>query len=303
MRKIVFLNNKGGVGKTASTATIAHLLASVHKKRTLIIDLDPQGNTSNLYSDVNVFEFVEALLRHERASVKIKSVEDLLIDQEMDIHECIQHTKYEGLDIIPSLLTLAEAEEKLKADIRTPQQFRLARHLKKVEEEYDYCLIDCSPSISIVNINGLAAADEVYFPLQTDAWSVAGMSIALDLCENVSQYNPSLKPVGCFFTQVDERKALGRQAYALVEEYLPDLLIPIKIGISESVKWMSYQQMPLGEVEKNRKKPTKALKAYMDLTEFIISSNKEEFKKNYIARQEREALQKIQEKIQRKEGK
>lgn len=289
MKTIVFLNNKGGVAKTTSAVTIAHLLAARHKKKTLLIDLDPQANASNFYSDINIFEFVEALLRHERSNIRTKNVEELLLNPEADVYECIQKTKFPGLDIIPSFLTLAETEEKLKADIRTPQQFRLKKHLKKVEKEYDFCVVDCSPSINIVNINGLAVADEVYFPLQCDAWSVAGMSIALDLCENVAQYNPSLKLAGCFFTQVDERKSLAKQTYQLVKEYLPDLLLPIKIGIAESAKWMSYQQVPLAEAEKNRKKPTKVLKGYMDLSDYILSDDKEKFKKDYIEKMEAEA--------------
>lgn len=126
------------------------------------------------------------------------SIEDALMDPKLDIHKCIIHTKYENLDIIPAYLTLAEVENRLQADITTPQQFRLRMQLEKIEDEYDYCLIDCSPSINILNINGLVAADEVYIPTKTDGNSCLGIAISYNLINTVQAYNPRLKVAGIF---------------------------------------------------------------------------------------------------------
>ena len=80
----------------------------------------------------------------------------------------------------------------MKADVKTPQQFRLQRHLKAVQDEYDYCIIDSSPSISIINVNGLVAADEMYIPLRCDGGSLLGVAIVMNLFEAVSEYNEGL---------------------------------------------------------------------------------------------------------------
>uniref|UniRef100_UPI0011E841D7 ParA family protein n=1 Tax=Serratia marcescens TaxID=615 RepID=UPI0011E841D7 len=143
MKVIAFLNNKGGVGKTASVTTVAHIAATYFKKRVLIIDLDPQGNSTALYNDANIEEILAGLLQGKPTNTIAPSVENLLIDKTFDIHKSIKKTPYENLDIIPSYLTLAEVEERLKADILSPQQFRLANHLDKIQDEYDYCFLDC----------------------------------------------------------------------------------------------------------------------------------------------------------------
>ena len=147
MKKICFLNNKGGVGKSASVITIAHMMAEKGLK-VLLVDIDPQGNTSNMFSEVDVITLLTNRLLNI-PETDIPSVGDLFVNRNADIKKCIRKTDYEGLDIIPSLLTLSEIEEQLKADITTPQQFRLKKHLEKVKDEYDFCLIDCSHQVLI----------------------------------------------------------------------------------------------------------------------------------------------------------
>ena len=109
MKTILFLNNKGGVGKTASVTTVAHMLAAVHHRRVLLVDLDPQMNSTCMFSEVDFIELFNGIYRGT-CTKKQKSVEDLLLDRELDIHECIRHTEYENLDMIPSFITLSEAE-------------------------------------------------------------------------------------------------------------------------------------------------------------------------------------------------
>lgn len=268
MKTIIFLNNKGGVGKTASVTTIAHMLATWHHKKVLLVDLDPQMNSSMMYSDidfVNIFQDVY----NGRQSRNKKSVETLFLDRNADIHDCIVHTDYENLDIIPSCLTLSEVEELMKADVMTPQQFKLQKHLKNVQNEYDYCIIDTSPSISIININGLVAADELYIPLRCDGGSLLGVSIIMNIYNTVAEYNPGLKIGGMFFTQWNGRKNVSKTVYALLEEIFGKYIIPITISTSKNIEESSLMQIPLLAYDSGKSK-SRVTEDYLKLTEYIL---------------------------------
>lgn len=119
MKVLSFLNNKGGVGKTASVSTLSHLLAAEYGKRVLIVDLEPQGNVSNLFGQMDIIALIKAR-RGEPIETVPYSVGDLLVNTDMDVHTAVKRTNYTNLDIIPSLPTLSAIEEQLKADIKTP---------------------------------------------------------------------------------------------------------------------------------------------------------------------------------------
>lgn len=282
MITISMINNKGGVGKTASVTSIGHMMAKLHNKRVLLIDLDPQGNTSGAFSQTDFMEIFFSILERRKAETE-PSIEDVLLYPDMDIHEAIKKTDYENLDIIPSHLTLSECEERLKADITTPQQFKLKKQLAKIQDEYDYCLIDCSPSISILNINGLTASNEVYIPMRCDGNSCIGLAITKDLVETVSGYNPELKIGGVFMTQYNERKNVSKEIYSLLEEILPSYdipLLPFKIAPTKLLEENTFEQKPLLEVDGGKNK-SKATLSYMELTEYMLAPNKKLFLKNY----------------------
>lgn len=240
MKTIVFYNLKGGVGKSATATAVAHMLASIHKKRVLLIDIDPQGNSSSMFSDLDYF----ALLSGE--TEQKLSVQDLLMDSKLDPKECIIHTKYEGLDVIPAYLSLAEIEELIKADKVVPQQFKLISQLEKINDEYDYCLIDCSPSLSILNINALVAADEVYIPMGVDAGSIMGARSVRNVVNTVKSYRPRLKIAGAFFTRYTANKEVTKQAERIYKNIMTDItLIPISIRNNKLVEESSWLQEPL----------------------------------------------------------
>lgn len=271
MKTITFLNNKGGVGKSTSTTAIASCIAQRGYK-VLFVDLDPQGNSSSLYSEMNVLAMAKNMLQGNTQFLG-KSVEDLLVNPNENIEDCIQKTTVENVDIIPAFLTLSQAEENVRADIRNPQQFRLRNHLEKIKDKYDYCIMDCAPALSITNINGLAASDEAFIPMRTDAWSIVGLCIARNLIDTVMQYNPNLKFEACFFTQWDKQRLnFNAQLYDLVREWVPELL-PIKIGVSRLVDKSTFEQIPL-PIYDNGKKRSPVTKQYEMLTDYILADDR-----------------------------
>ncbi|MFR6456232.1 MAG: ParA family protein [Roseburia faecis] len=272
MKTIVFLNNKGGVGKTASTTTIVHMMATKFNKKVLLIDLDPQMNSSVMFSEIDFVSIFESVYLGKKDFAE-KGIEKLFKDDSADIHDCIVHTSYENLDIIPSCLTLSEAEEAMKAQVVVPQQFKLQNHLAKIKDEYDYCIIDTSPSVSIININGLNAADELYIPLRCDGGSLLGVGIIMNLFNTVKSFNPNLKIGGMFFTQWNGRKNVSKSVYALLEQYFGKYIMPVSISTSKDMEECTLTQEPLLEYSPN----SKVTKEYLKLTEYILNHGNETF--------------------------
>ena len=271
MKTYGIFNVKGGVGKTTSATTIAHLLATEYNKKVLLVDLDPQSNSSSLFSSnqSNILEIIQGVFVQGDLNV-LKAydytVGDLLLDPALDVRKVITHTAYNNLDLLPAFLDLAEIEEQLKADIKTPQQFRLKSHLDKVQDEYDYCIMDLSPSINIININGLAMTDYVFTPLRCDAWGIAGYCIAKNLVNTVSSYNPRLKIGACFFVQWS-KSSLSQQAQALMSSVMGDKYIDIPIRKCVKVEEMSYEHKALADYAPK----ATATEDYKKLTEYIIN--------------------------------
>lgn len=271
MKSIAFLNIKGGVGKTTSVTTIAHMLAEKYGKKVLVVDLDPQGNSTAMYSGNDLFEdFLQPELPYLEYSVS-----NLLMDKKMDIHKCIMKTKYKNLDIIGADLRLTTVEKTVNSDTSTPQQIRLQRHLKQVEDEYDFCIFDCSPNSGLVNVNGLTMAEEVYIPICADAYSIQGIKATEELIQNVSDFNVKLKIGGIFCTRWEPKKA-NQTIYNLVDMQYPDLLIPIKVNKSKLCEENTMFREPLLTVDYGKTK-SKATQSYLDLTEYILAPNKKVF--------------------------
>ena len=135
MKTITFINCKGGVGKSSTVQAVSYLL-TLRKKRVLVVDIDPQANTTLALSDIDLMDLLKKRTGMADTQNPI-TVEDLLVDRDMDPRDAIRSTAYEGLDILRALPTLAAVEESLKADVRTPQQFRLRNQLEKVSDDYD----------------------------------------------------------------------------------------------------------------------------------------------------------------------
>lgn len=209
MKTLSIINLKGGVGKTISRVNMAHILATEHDARVLLIDNDKQGNASKL------------LQRH---SYTHKGTAELMTERGVDMKEIIQHTEYEGLDIITANMTLLTANLEVMLDQKRPQQTRFLKGLESIKEEYDYCIIDNAPDINISTINALVASNDVLVPITIDDFAIDGLAELKEQIDNTREdLNRDLRFCGCFITQYDRSNEADVQG----KDFLKTLEYPV----------------------------------------------------------------------------
>ncbi|MGN0940602.1 MAG: ParA family protein [Selenomonadaceae bacterium] len=217
---IAVANQKGGVGKTTTAVNLASSLGALGV-RVLLVDFDPQGNaTSGVGVDKNALD---------------TSIYEVMLS-DVDVTKAIIHTEY-GLDILPSNINLAGAEIEL-SNLEN-REYRLKWALDKIKENYDFIIIDCPPSLGLLSLNSLTAADGVLMPVQCEFYALEGITELMNTIQLVKQdLNPTLSVFGVLLTMYDSRTKLSNQVADEVRKYFNEqvfnTIIPRTVRLSEA---------------------------------------------------------------------
>ena len=254
MGKIVaIVNQKGGVGKTTTAVNLVAAIGASGKK-VLLVDIDPQGNSTSGYG-IN------------KRDVPASSYE-LLIGQAR-INEAISRTQFKGVDLVPANMNLAGAEvELIHIEHR---ELQLKRALSLIREAYDFIFIDCPPSLGLITINALVASDTVFVPIQCEYYAMEGLSQLMTTVRQVKRlYNPTLDIEGVLLTMYDGRLNLTQQVVAEIKRYFSNKLystvIPRTVRLSEAPSY----GMPIQYYDGR----SKGSEAYNNLAKEFLKKNR-----------------------------
>jgi chromosome partitioning protein len=211
---LALCNQKGGVGKTTSTINLGAALTEFGR-RVLIVDFDPQGALSvGLGMPAHVLE---------------RTIYNVIIERSISIHDAIIRTGVDNMDLLPSNIDLSAAEVQLVAEVG--REHTLVRALRPVVDAYDYILIDCQPSLGLLTVNALAAADGVLIPLECEYFSMRGVALLTDTIAKVRErLNPRLEITGILATMYDPRTLHSREVMARVVERFGDIVFDAVIN-------------------------------------------------------------------------
>lgn len=255
-RTIVIANQKGGVGKTTTAINLSASLAKLEKK-VLVVDMDPQGNTTSGFGV-------------EKENTEY-SVYDLLLG-ECGIKDAVLPDVFERLSLLPSHIDLAAAEIELIG--KEEKEFILKKALDQVKEEYDFIMIDCPPSLNLLTINSMCAGDTVLVPIQCEYYALEGLTQLMHTIQLVKdRLNPDLEIEGVVFTMYDARTNLSLQVVENVKNNLNQniykSIIPRNVRLAEAPSY----GMPITEYDP---KSTGA-ESYLLLAEEVIHRGEEEW--------------------------
>ena len=253
MGKIIAIaNQKGGVGKTTTAVNLSACLGKAGKK-TLIVDIDPQGNTtSGLGIDPKSLDV---------------SVYDCLIN-ETPLKEVILKTEFENLWIVPSNINLAGAE--LELVLKEKREYLLKKALYEIKDFYDFILIDCPPSLGLITLNSFTATDSILIPIQCEYYALEGLSQLTNTIKMIKKgLNPTLSIEGVLLTMFDARTNLSIQVVDEVKKFFGGkvfkTIIPRNVRLSEAP---SFGQ-PVIEYDKH----SRGAECYTELAEEVIDRN------------------------------
>ena len=255
-RKIAIANQKGGVGKTTTSINLAAGLAYLNK-RILLVDFDPQGNATQGLG--------------YRVGLGDPTVYDAILNDDVNISECIRTLQKPPLDILPSNINLAGADLQL-AKIEEGRESYLKNALADIESRYDYIIIDCPPSLGLLNTNALTAADSVLIPVQSEYYALEGITQLLQTIRLVQRlFNPNLKIEGVLLTMYDARTNLSAEVGQEIRKHFKEkayrTYIPRNVKLSEAPSTgLSIYDYALN---------SEGAKAYVALTREVLNNNVE----------------------------
>lgn len=247
-RIIAVTNQKGGVGKTTTAVNLAFYLAKTGRK-VLLVDFDPQGNAT---SGLGV----------EKRNLKLTVVDAL--DGEKTLAECLQNTRYKNLYLLPSTPTLANAEVELA---NAKQRFGRLKNVLS-NQTYDFVIIDCPPSLSLLTVNALIAADYVLLPVQAEFYALEGLGQLLETMQLVRKaMNKNLELLGVVVTMMNSRTTLSTQVYQEVQKHFAgkvfNTIIPRNVRLAEAPS----HGLPVGAYDRW----SKGARAYKALAKEVAS--------------------------------
>lgn len=218
---IAIANQKGGVGKTTTAINLSAALARAGKK-VLLVDLDPQANSSLTFLPQDAIEL---------------SIYDFLTDGQISFEKVVKPTSIPTLNILPSRINLAKFESKLIGEFDAP--FRLKDKMDGLTKSYDYIVIDTPPALGLITVNALVASDYVIVPIQPSYFALEGTDDLLDTVEKVkARPNPNLKVLGVLITLLDKRTTLARDIHEKIKqvfgEKVFDTVISKSVRLEES---------------------------------------------------------------------
>lgn len=252
-KTICIVNQKGGVGKTTTSVNISAALASLGK-RVLIVDLDPQGNASSGLG----------LKRHDHQEANVYH----LLVNESDVHDVIYQSAFDNLSVIPANADLVGAEIELVNEHQ--REYRLKEAFAKVDDKFDYILIDCPPSLGLLTLNALTSADSFLVPLQCEYYALEGLSQLLNTAGIVKKgLNPNLKIEGILLTMFDSRNNLSHQVVGEIRSHFSEKVfesvIPRNVRLSEAPS----HGLPIFEYDRK----SIGSRKYMELAKEILNNN------------------------------
>ena len=248
-RTIAITNQKGGVGKSTTAINLAAGLGA-NDKRVLLVDIDPQGNaTSGIGTEKNEIE---------------QCIYNVIIEG-VDPRQVIRKTEFDNLSIMPATLNLAGAEIELVGAFS--RETKLKRAINSVKKDFDYVIIDCPPSLGLLTVNALTAADSLIIPLQCEYYALEGLSQLIKTVDLIKgSLNPPLVIDGVLLTMHDPRTNLSQQIIEEVRTYFPgrvfESIIPRNVKLSEAPS----HGVPIYQY--NAK--SKGAQSYMELTEEVL---------------------------------
>lgn len=248
------INQKGGVGKSTTSVNLSAALGEKGYK-ILLVDLDPQGNSSSG-------------IGFDKSECELSSY-DCLLNDDVETKDIIVDVETKGVDLIPATIDLAGAEAELVQEIS--RESRLKEAIDEVRDQYDFIIVDCPPSLGLLTINALTAADQLIIPIQCEFFALEGLAKIVDSINMVKKrLNKKLEIFGVVITMFDGRTSLAKQVAEEVTNYFGDKVFKTKIPRTVRISEAPGYGMPITEYDSNGK----GAQAYRDLAKETIKRYK-----------------------------